>query len=67
MEDCWHDGHAGAPADGSAWTDGADCRKRVLRGGAWGFGPESVLSAYRNWDRADERMDTIGFRVAREL
>jgi formylglycine-generating enzyme required for sulfatase activity len=67
VEDCWHGGYVGAPRDGSAWTDNPDCHKRIVRGGAWGFGPESVQSAYRNWDRSDERMDTIGFRVAREL
>ena len=35
VEDCWHDSYSGAPSDGSAWTTGGDCSKRVLRGGSW--------------------------------
>ena len=34
VEDCWNDNYAGAPADGSPWTDGG-CTRRVLRGGSW--------------------------------
>ncbi|MBM3540084.1 MAG: formylglycine-generating enzyme family protein, partial [Alphaproteobacteria bacterium] len=30
VEDCWHDSYAGAPSDGSAWTTGGDCGRRVL-------------------------------------
>lgn len=33
-QDCYHDGYAGAPTDGSAWTSG-DCSYRVQRGGSW--------------------------------
>ncbi len=31
---CWNEGYAGAPADGSAWTDG-HCGRRVVRGGSY--------------------------------
>ncbi|MDP7667508.1 MAG: SUMF1/EgtB/PvdO family nonheme iron enzyme, partial [Rhodospirillales bacterium] len=34
-EDCWHESYDGAPTDGRAWTEGGDCRRRVIRGGAW--------------------------------
>jgi formylglycine-generating enzyme required for sulfatase activity len=31
-QDCWHDNYDGAPTDGSAWVDGANCLERVVRG-----------------------------------
>ena len=34
-QDCWHGSYAGAPTDGSAWTSGGDCARRVVRGGSW--------------------------------
>ena len=65
--DCWHAGYDGAPADGSAWREG-DCRRRVMRGGAWSVLPAYVRSANRHGGYADRR-DSIygGFRVARSL
>ena len=33
MEDCWHESYAGAPTDGSAWTE-PRCTKHVVRGGS---------------------------------
>ena len=38
VEDCWHDSYRGAPSDGTAWTAGGDCSRRVLRGGSWDKG-----------------------------
>ena len=35
VDDCWHGDYRGAPADGSAWTSGGECSRRVLRGGSW--------------------------------
>jgi formylglycine-generating enzyme required for sulfatase activity len=71
VADCWHEGYDGAPADGSAWTTGGDCRKRVLRGGSWSNVPVYVRSAARS--RADaaggdfDYAGFAGFRVARSL
>ena len=56
----------GAPADGSAWTNG-DCARRAIRGGSWVTAPQLVRSASRNWFAADGRIDFLGFRVARAL
>jgi formylglycine-generating enzyme required for sulfatase activity len=59
VEDCWHDSYAGnPPVDGSAWTAGANCNIRVVRGGA--SGPFSLRPwwnartrcAYRSVDAA---------------
>ncbi len=65
-EDCWHDGYASAPTDGSAWTSG-DCSRRVLRGGSWNGNPRILRAANRNRDFPDGRGNGLGFRLARTL
>ena len=65
--DCWHDNYSGAPIDGSAWTSGGDCSKRVLRGGSWYFRPGFLRSANRDWSYATDRYIVSGFRIARTL
>ena len=67
VEDCWHEGYAGAPADGSAWTSGGDCGRRVLRGGSWDIIPGFLRSADRIRDGTGNRDVDVGFRVARTL
>jgi formylglycine-generating enzyme required for sulfatase activity len=67
VEDCYHNNFKGAPADGSAWTEG-DCSLRVLRGGSWGNDPPQLRSAYRIPETLGFRSsDLAGFRVARTL
>jgi formylglycine-generating enzyme required for sulfatase activity len=66
QEDCFHDTYAGAPNDGSAWTSGS-CEYRVLRGGAWDYGPRGLHAAFRFRGHPDYRDGNIGFRVARTL
>jgi formylglycine-generating enzyme required for sulfatase activity len=70
LEDVWHDSYSGAPADGTAWTDGGGLnsdRSRVVRGGSWNYGPGNCRSAYCNWFVPDGRSDFLGFRLARTL
>ena len=67
VEDCWHETYARAPADGSAWTSGGNCVRRVLRGGSWGDGPRRLRSAYRTWSGRGRLEDRTGFRVSRTL
>jgi hypothetical protein len=64
--DCRNESHAGAPADGSARTEG-DCSRRVLRGGSWNSNSEQSRSTDRARLTAVNRYDYIGFRVARTL
>jgi formylglycine-generating enzyme required for sulfatase activity len=65
VQDCPHNNYNGAPTDGSAWI--GDCSQRVVRGGAWGSGPQFLRSAVRNWDTSGGRNDGFGFRVGSTL
>ena len=68
--DCWHPNYAGAPLDGSAWTE-ADCGKHVIRGGSWHNLPVFVRSAARAGSERDggesDYSGLAGFRIARDL
>jgi formylglycine-generating enzyme required for sulfatase activity len=66
VEDCWNDGHAGAPTDGGAWTTD-DCTRRVLRGGSWNILPGDVRSAIRIGYDTGNRYNYLGFRIAKKL
>ena len=66
-EDYWNDNYEGAPVDGSAWLEGGDENKRVLRGGSWVYDPRNLRSANRSRDNTGDRDDDNGFRVARTL
>ena len=68
-EDCWHETYAGAPRDGSAWTSGGNCGRRVARGGSWVNPPRDLRSAARSSGATGnlEGSPGTGFRVARTL
>ena len=66
VQDCWNDSYQGAPADGRAWERG-ECRRRVVRGGSWDYGPRDLRSAYRDWVVTGYRIYYLGFRVSRTL
>jgi formylglycine-generating enzyme required for sulfatase activity len=61
--DYWHDNYEGAPTDGTAWLQGGDSSKRVLRGGSWNVGPKKCRSSYRVKYSADASLYDVGFRV----
>ena len=65
VQDCAHDGYAGAPIDGSAWETDPAC-SRILRGGSWNSTSYQLRSSYRNWRPANESASNIGFRLVRE-
>lgn len=65
VQDIVHDNYHGAPADGSAWEEGADTSRRILRGGSWLYHPRYLRSALRNGYSAVLSNDIVGFRVAR--
>ena len=72
-EDCWNEGYAGAPADGSAWKEGdtallsGECDKRVSRGSNWSNVPRQIRSAARLGLAPGDRLASTGFRVARTI
>ena len=65
VEDCWQHSYRGAPTDGTAWTTGGDCNRRVLRGGSWHDNPRFLRAANRFWGDGGLRDISVGFRVAR--
>jgi formylglycine-generating enzyme required for sulfatase activity len=67
VQDVMHDSYEGAPVDGSAWEEGGDQARRVLRGGSWLYHPRYLRSAVRNGFAARLSNDKVGFRVVREL
>ena len=78
VRDCWNDSYVGAPADGSAWTEG-NCARRVLRDGDYYSEPQALRSAHRSWGNLTSNFrssrvryttgfrGSVGFRVARTL
>lgn len=66
-EDCWAPSHQGAPDDGAPRTEGADCSRRVLKGGAWNTGGWRLRAAHRIGKARGAREFDNGFRVVREL
>ncbi|MEB3233619.1 MAG: formylglycine-generating enzyme family protein [Leptolyngbyaceae bacterium] len=61
--DHWHSNYEEAPTDGSAWIEGRDSDRTVIRGGSWLFNPAACRSAYRNDRIPAHRYYDIGFRV----
>ena len=66
-QDVVHENYVGAPVDGSAWEEGGDAARRVLRGGSWLYNPRYLRSAVRNGFSAVLANDIVGFRIARKL
>ncbi len=66
-QDPAHEDYDGAPADGTAWEEGGDPARRMVRGGAWLYPPRYLRSAVRNAFSAVLSNDVVGFRVARRL
>ncbi|MBY0241194.1 MAG: formylglycine-generating enzyme family protein, partial [Burkholderiaceae bacterium] len=67
MQDTMHPTYEGAPLDGSAWMEGNDQARRMLRGGAWLYPPRYLRTALRNAYSAVLANDVVGLRVARKL
>ena len=66
-EDCWHKNYEGAPSDGSAWTSGGDCGRRVYRGGSWSNTSLLQSPVYRENRDTNHPNSGVGFRVSRTL
>lgn len=66
VQDCWNPNYAGAPTDGSAWSNATCASGGVIRGGSWNDPPSGVRLASRQQALVTRRSDTLGFRVARD-
>jgi formylglycine-generating enzyme required for sulfatase activity len=64
VEDGYHENYNGAPADGSAWKNGAE---HVLRGGSWGYDAKFSRASSRSKYGPNFRYFSYGFRLARTL
>ena len=64
-DDCWHDDYVDAPTDDSAWQNGGDCGRRVVRGGTFVYGPAGLRSANRVGNEPTYRVWYQGFRVVK--
>ena|GEM_PF-1870136 len=62
-QDHWHDSYEGAPTDASAWIEGGNSERRILRGGSWLFNPWNCRSAYRFLSGPGDDGNDGGFRV----
>lgn len=61
--DYWHDSYQDAPSDGSAWIEGGDSSRRVVRGGAWRSQMDACRSAFRFSNEPSFKSDNTGFRI----
>jgi formylglycine-generating enzyme required for sulfatase activity len=67
VQDVWHDNYTGAPTDGSAWLQGGDSSRGVLRGGSWLQSPGASGSAGRGGGTPSFQFYLMGFRIARTV
>jgi formylglycine-generating enzyme required for sulfatase activity len=70
VQDCWHDDYTSAPVDGVAWEeDFGLCAsdKRVIRGGSYDYGADSLRLAKRLANNPKFGADSVGFRCCRGL
>jgi formylglycine-generating enzyme required for sulfatase activity len=65
--DVLHYSYAGAPADGSAWTEGGNQEFRMVRGGSWGSHPGSLRAANRGSETFWHGDHFTGLRLVRTL
>lgn len=68
-EDCWRNNLRNQPEDGASVKQGlgADCSRRVVRGGSWDDISWFLRPAYRGWLGRDRGENDLGFRPARTL
>jgi formylglycine-generating enzyme required for sulfatase activity len=70
VQDEYHISYKGAPEDGRAWESlfpSLSIPVRIRRGGGWNGNAGSCRSAERLFAPQDQRLNSLGFRVVREI
>lgn len=70
VQDEYHISYKGAPTDGRAWEypfPGVSVPVRIRRGGGWNGNAGCCRSAERLFAAQDRRLNSLGFRVVREI
>ncbi|MDY9926773.1 formylglycine-generating enzyme family protein [Methanosarcina sp.] len=70
VQDEYHISYKGAPSDGRAWENpfsNVSVPVRIRRGGGWNGSAGCCRSAERLFAAQDRRLNSLGFRVVREL
>lgn len=69
VENCWKRETDSTTIEELAgfYTTGGNCGHRVMRGGSWSDGPVFLRSSTRLRYNPDNRLSTIGFRLAQDL
>lgn len=70
VQDEYHISYKGAPSDGRAWESsfqGISTQVRIRRGGGWNGNAGCCRSAERLFAPQDKRLNSLGFRVVKEV
>ncbi len=67
VEDCYTDSYVNRPRDNRAWVWLGGCNRHVIRGGSWLSPPSVARSGARDSAPAQDRADSVGFRIAVDL
>jgi formylglycine-generating enzyme required for sulfatase activity/chromosome segregation ATPase/CRP-like cAMP-binding protein len=66
VHDCYIGGYDYAPDDGSPWLE-SGCAQHVTRGGGFDSAANTLRTTKRGQQAPDSQLDTLGFRLARDL
>jgi formylglycine-generating enzyme required for sulfatase activity len=66
VQDCYIGGYEYTPYDGSAWLE-SGCPQHVTRGGSFESAANTLRTTKRSQQAPDSRLNTLGFRLARDL
>lgn len=66
VQDCYRESYEGSPTDGRPISDTPGCQ-RVLRSGAWSYGPRVIRAGNRYPTAPVDRMNIVGIRIAKTL
>ena len=66
VQDCYHGSYEFAREDGSAWIE-TGCANKVVRGGGFNSAANTLRTTKRTQMAPGSRLETLGFRLARDL